>query len=64
VLAGAPDGDWRIASLDPQGLDLVDGDQCLRLDFAAPLQAPADLRPILVAMAKQARAQLEADSQA
>lgn len=56
VLVGAADGAWQIASLDPHGLDLICGDQLVRLDFAAPLGSPADLRPMLVAMARQARA--------
>jgi heme iron utilization protein len=56
ILAGAPAGAWRIASLDRDGLDLVDGDAMVRLDFPTPLAAPADLRPMVVAMAKDARA--------
>lgn len=57
VLVGQADGTWRMASLDPEGVDLVCGDDLVRLPFATPLQTPADLRPTLVAMAKQARAQ-------
>lgn len=55
VLAGAPAGDWRIASLDSDGLDLAAGDALVRLDYPAPLAAADDLRPALVAMAKDAR---------
>lgn len=55
VLAGAPAGNWRIASLDPEGLDLVDGDHVLRLDYPQPLAGPDALRPMLVAMAQEAR---------
>lgn len=55
-LAGANGNGWRIATLDPQGLDLISGDSLIRLDFAAPLSTPDQLRPVLVAMAKQARA--------
>lgn len=57
VLAGQPEGAWRMASLDPEGIDLICGDALLRLSFAKPLATPADLRPTLVSMAKQARAQ-------
>lgn len=46
---------WRLACLDPEGLDLVAGDRCLRLWFAAPLNVPQELRPALVALALQAR---------
>lgn len=49
------EANWRIACLDPEGLDLVAGDRCLRLWFAAPLNDPQDLRPTLVALALQAR---------
>ena len=56
VLAGQADGPWRMASLDPEGLDLVCGDDLVRLPFTSPLQSPADLRPTLVTMAKRARA--------
>ncbi len=32
-LLGAPDGDWRCAGCDPEGLDLQNGRMALRLDF-------------------------------
>ncbi|MEO1329767.1 MAG: DUF2470 domain-containing protein [Pseudomonadota bacterium] len=54
-LLGRPDGAWRIACLDPEGLDLVDGDAIARLWFEPPLAAPDELRPRLVALAKRAR---------
>jgi putative heme iron utilization protein len=54
-LAGAGTGEWQLSSLDPQGLDFVDGDRVARLAFDPPLAGPQDLRPRLVALAKQAR---------
>ncbi|MCF8470077.1 MAG: HugZ family protein [Parvibaculum sp.] len=58
VLAGAAPGPWRIASFDPHGLDLIAGGQMMRLDFARPLESAAEVRPVLVQMAKDARAKL------
>jgi len=46
---------WRLACLDPDGLDLVAGDRIERLWFAERLKEPQDLRPALVALALQAR---------
>ena len=43
---------WRLACLDPEGLDLARGDEPLRLWFDAPLQNAADLRPTLVTLAR------------
>ncbi len=48
-------GNWRIAGIDPDGLDLVDGDEVLRVDFPTRLASAADLRPVLIAMAATAR---------
>jgi putative heme iron utilization protein len=45
---------WRLATIDPEGIDLTRGDEVLRLWFPSPLSAAAELRPALVAMAKQA----------
>lgn len=55
-LARAGSGNWRLSSLDPAGLDLVDGDKVARLDFDPPLASAGELRGRLVALAKQARA--------
>jgi putative heme iron utilization protein len=49
------EANWRLACLDPEGLDLVAGDKCLRLWFEDPLSDPQQLRPTLVALALQAR---------
>jgi len=48
-------GPWRLAGLDPEGLDLVLGDEVRRLWFETPLTSAAELRPLLVQLAKQAR---------
>ncbi len=55
VLCGAEEANWRLACLDPEGLDLVAGDRIERLWFAEPLSDPKDVRPTLVALALQAR---------
>jgi putative heme iron utilization protein len=55
VLCGGEAANWRIATLDPEGLDLVAGDQVLRLWFDVPMKKPEDLRGVLVDLAKKAR---------
>ncbi len=55
VLCKAEVANWRLACLDPEGLDLVAGDRIERLWFSDPLDDPKDLRPALVALALQAR---------
>lgn len=55
VLLKAEAANWRLACLDPEGLDLVAGDRTERLWFAKRLPGPEDLRPTLVALALQAR---------
>lgn len=58
VLCKAEPGPWRIASLDPRGLDLIAGERMLRLNFETPLKSAGEVRPVLVQMAKDARAKL------
>ncbi len=36
-LNGAPDGDWRIAAIDSQGLDIVFKDLLIRHEFVTPI---------------------------
>jgi putative heme iron utilization protein len=55
-LLGAPDGDWRCAGLDPEGLELQNGRVALRLPFPQRVNGPGLLRAVLVKMAQQARA--------
>jgi heme oxygenase (biliverdin-IX-beta and delta-forming) len=51
-------GDWIQTGLDPEGLDLQKGDEVRRLWFDQPLAKAEDLRPLLVALARQAREKL------
>ena len=51
----APDGAWRITGLDPEGIDMACGDDHRRYAYAAALSSPAELRPRLVELVKQAR---------
>jgi len=55
VLCKGESATWRLSGLDPEGLDLVAGDRIERLWFDDPLERPADLRPVLVELAKKAR---------
>lgn len=54
-LLGAPPGEWRIVSLDPEGCELRLGDTVRRLDFPAPVTDGEALRKTLVALAQAAR---------
>lgn len=54
-LLGQPPGDWRAATLDPDGIDLSDGKRSVRLAFATPVATPAELRASLKALADEAR---------
>ncbi|NRG17812.1 HugZ family protein [Rhizobiales bacterium] len=47
---------WIITGLDPDGFDLMAGDEVLRIDFDPSLSSAAEVRPRLVEMAKAARA--------
>ena len=55
-LLGAPDGDWRCAGCDPEGLDLQNGRMALRLDFPQRITGPGMLRQVLRQLADRARA--------
>lgn len=59
AFCAAEPGPWRLADLDPEGLDLVLGDQVRRLWFDAPITAVEDLRPLLVRLAGEARTLLD-----
>ena len=56
ALLNQPAGNWALASIDPEGLDLANGDAIARLWFEPALASAEDLRPLLVDLAKQARA--------
>ncbi len=55
-LLGAPDGDWRCAGIDPDGIELQAGRTALRLPFPQRVTAPGPLRAVLRQLAEQARA--------
>jgi putative heme iron utilization protein len=57
VFAKAEPGHWRIVSIDPRGIDLASDQRVVRVNFPAPLGAEGDIRAVLVAMVKEARAQ-------
>lgn len=54
-LLGAADGDWRIAAIDPDGADLSDGRQSLRLAFPEPVYGAETLRPAFMALSDAMR---------
>jgi putative heme iron utilization protein len=54
-LYGAPDGDWRCAGFDPEGLELQNGRVALRVPFPQRVNGSGPLRAVLVEMTKQAR---------
>jgi len=54
-LAGAPEAAWKLATLDPEGMDMTAGDLITRVWFDALLSDPGKLREALVTLAKQAR---------
>ena len=51
--AGGDEAGWRLACLDPEGIDLARGDRTARLWFETPMTSAAQLRPVLVALAKR-----------
>jgi putative heme iron utilization protein len=54
-LLGAPDGEWRCAGCDPEGLELQNGRTALRLVFPQRVNSPGVLRQVLKQLAEQAR---------
>lgn len=50
--AGAKGSGWRLACLDPDGIDLTHGDDTERIWFDTPLTSAADLRPALLSLAR------------
>lgn len=55
-LAGHDETGWRMVACDPEGIDLGHGNTLIRIAFPAVATTPADMRQMLVAMAKTARA--------
>jgi len=58
AFCSAAAGRWQLAGLDPEGLDLVLGDQVRRLWFEETMTTPEEMRPLLVRLAGEARARL------
>jgi heme iron utilization protein len=54
-LCGMKDGPWQATGIDPEGLDLMLGDETARLLFDEMISNAAAIRPTLVALAKRAR---------
>jgi len=55
-LLGAPDGDWKCAGIDPEGMELQKGRLALRLPFPQRVTGPGPLRAVLKQLADEARA--------
>jgi putative heme iron utilization protein len=55
-LLGGPDGNWRCVGVDPEGLELQQGQTALRLPFPQRVTGPGQLRAILKQLADQVRA--------
>jgi putative heme iron utilization protein len=55
-LLGAPDGPWRCAGCDPEGLELQCGRSALRLPFRRRVASPGAVRQMLKELAEQSRA--------
>jgi heme iron utilization protein len=55
-LLGSSSGDWRCTSIDPDGIDLQEGEVTLRLDFPERVTDASGLRKMLVKLAELARA--------
>jgi hypothetical protein len=54
-LLGAADGDWRCVGIDPEGVELQNGQIALRLPFPRRVTAPGPLRATLKELAEAAR---------
>lgn len=55
-LLGAPDGPWRCTGIDPDGIDLQNGAQALRMPFQQRVTAMRPLVALLTELADKARA--------
>ncbi len=54
-LAGAKPGKWRASGIDPEGLDLICGDETARVAFPTVIKSPGESRGVLAELAKLAR---------
>ncbi len=56
VLAGCPDGEWRMAGVDPDGTDLLHCTSAVRIPFSQRVRTAGEARGALVSLVQQARA--------
>lgn len=54
-LLGAPDGNWTCIGLNPEGIELQQGQNALWLPFPVRVTAPGSLRQVLKQLADEAR---------
>ena len=54
-LCAAREGAWRLIGIDPEGVQMALGDEILRLSFPRTLTGPHEVRPMLIALANEAR---------
>jgi putative heme iron utilization protein len=59
AFAGAAGGDWLLAGIDVEGIDLTSGEEARRITFPLPLASAGDMRTALVKMAADGRKKLE-----
>ena len=57
--AKAPAGNWRLAGVDAEGMQIVNGDEVRRIVFDTPLGSAKDMHMMLVRMAGEARRSLD-----
>lgn len=55
ALCGAQPGAWRLTGIDPEGADLMAGENAARLAFAPDCRSAGDVRERLLSLAKVAR---------
>jgi putative heme iron utilization protein len=53
-ICGGAGAGWTLTAIDPEGADLVRGDEVRRLEFMTPVRDAAGLRAALVALARRA----------
>lgn len=49
-------GKWRLTGVDPEGIDMMAGDEAARLAFPAPCKTADEVRDALVTLAREGRA--------
>lgn len=56
-LLGEVEGDWQLVGVDPDGMDLQRGDNTCRYAFPDRLEAPGEVKSMLIKLVRQARSQ-------